>query len=172
MRIFINFNNFGCFEKIKKMKILKKLKTIKRLYSVGTKGVKKIFENESIIFWEITVNPTEKTGIHQHFHDYIYYIIKSSELKITDKDGKFLKNIKTKEGDCFPWVLKDDKLIGQDSELPAIHEAQNSGNEVFKEVLVEFKNNPNKIKRLEEELIIEKNKVKELEEKIKELSKL
>ena len=41
---------------------------------MGEVGTTKVYENEKIIVWEFTLEPGEETPLHEHKHDYIFYI--------------------------------------------------------------------------------------------------
>ena len=47
---------------------------------MGEVGTTKVYENEKIIVWEFTLEPGEETPLHEHKHDYIFYIQNGSKL--------------------------------------------------------------------------------------------
>lgn len=38
-------------------------------------GTKKVFENDRVIVWEMTLEPGDSTGQHTHEHDYFFRVI-------------------------------------------------------------------------------------------------
>ena len=41
-------------------------------------GTKKIFENEKFALWEMVLEPGERTEVHTHSHDYVFYVLEGS----------------------------------------------------------------------------------------------
>lgn len=63
---------------------------------MGEVGTTKVYENEKIIVWEFTLEPGEETPLHEHKHDYIFYIQNGSKLQVFGEEGNDLDAVKSK----------------------------------------------------------------------------
>jgi len=109
---------------------------------MGNVGTTKIFENEKIIVWEFSLKPGEETPIHEHQHDYIFYILNGSTLQVFDERGADLGTLDASTGTVFAFKVEDGHLVsvdGKNHKVPVTHSAKNIGTEDYREILVETK---------------------------------
>lgn len=105
-------------------------------------GTRKVFENDCIIVWEFELEPGEKTPVHTHEHDYIFYVIDGTTLEVFDADDRPLGDLVVKSGDVIALRCEGGELISTDGKghrVPATHSARNGGTTRYREVLVETK---------------------------------
>ena len=102
-------------------------------------GTKKVFENDRVIVWEMTLEPGESTGQHTHEHDYFFQVIAGSTLETISSDGTSLGSFEFDSGSTHFLTQKGDELIYGDIRVPAAHEAKNVGSDRYHEILVELK---------------------------------
>ena len=105
-------------------------------------GSNVVFENNKIKVWEFYLEPGEKTPVHTHEMDYIFYVIDGSSLEVFDADDNFLSTFDVADGDVVPLRLEGDELvvIGNESHrLSATHSARNAGPNRYREILIETK---------------------------------
>jgi hypothetical protein len=109
---------------------------------LGDVGSKKLFENDKVILWEFVLEPGERTPLHKHQHDYVWYVLEGTTLEVFDKDDKFLGSFEAPTGAIFPLRLEGDELVTTDDKglrAPATHSARNGGATRYREILVETK---------------------------------
>jgi hypothetical protein len=105
-------------------------------------GTTKIFENDKIILWEFVLEPGERTPVHTHHHDYVFYVLEGSTLEVFDTNGAALGGFEARTGDTFPLRCEGGMLISSDDKglrAPATHSARNAGASRYREILVETK---------------------------------
>ncbi len=105
-------------------------------------GTKVVFEDDRIKVWELELSPGQKTAIHTHEMDYMFYVIAGSSLEILDEQDNRIGIFEYRDGDVLPLKLDGDELVvvGDESlRVPATHAARNVGNELYRELLVEEK---------------------------------
>ena len=105
-------------------------------------GTAKVFENERIAIWELALAPGEKTGVHTHRHDYVFYVIEGSRLETYDANEVPLFEFDTAAGDVFVARCEGGELIvgeGDGFRVSATHGARNVGTTPYREILVETK---------------------------------
>ena len=102
-------------------------------------GTKKVFENDKVIVWEMTLEPGESTGQHTHENEYFFQVISGSTLETISSDGVSLGEFDVATGSTHYLTLEDDELVYGDIRVPARHEARNVGSGRYHEILVELK---------------------------------
>jgi redox-sensitive bicupin YhaK (pirin superfamily) len=110
--------------------------------TLGDVGSTKLFENDKVILWEFVLEPGEKTPLHTHKHDYVWYVLEGTTLEVFDKDDKSLYSFEAPTGAIFPLCLEGDELVTTDGKglrAPATHSARNRGPTRYREILVETK---------------------------------
>jgi len=110
--------------------------------SPGDVGSTKLFENDKVILWEFLLEPGEKTPLHTHRHDYVWYVLEGTTLEVFDADDQYLGKFEAPTGAIFPLRLEGDELVTTDGKglrAPATHSARNGGPTRYREILVETK---------------------------------
>ena len=102
-------------------------------------GTKKVFENDKVIVWEMTLEPGESTGQHTHENEYFFQVISGSTLETISADGVSLGEFEFATGSTHYLTLEGDELVYGDVRVPARHEARNVGSERYHEILVELR---------------------------------
>ncbi|MEE8256527.1 MAG: hypothetical protein V3R60_01440 [Acidobacteriota bacterium] len=87
----------------------------------------------------MVLEPGERTGVHTHSRDYVFYVIEGSTGELTDKDGIVLGNLDLKAGNNMSFRLEGEELVAGELRVPATHSARNFGTTRFREILVETK---------------------------------
>ena len=108
----------------------------------GDVGTQKLYEDDKIIFWELILEPGEKTPCHTHLLDYVWYVIEGTTLEIFDKNDQYLGSFEAPTGAVFPLRLEGDELLTTDDKglrAPATHRARNAGPTHYREIRVETK---------------------------------
>ncbi len=108
-------------------------------------GSTKLFENDDVIIWDFLLEPGEKTEVHTHLHDYVWYVLEGTTLEVFDKDDNRLGSFESPTGAVFPLRLEGDELVTTDDKglrAPATHAARNAGPTRYREILVETKRKP------------------------------
>ncbi len=100
---------------------------------------KKLFENEKVIVWEMSLEPGESTGVHTHKHEYFFHVLEGSVLDTIDADGNSLGELEFPSGSTHYLALDGDELIFSGIRVPATHDAKNVGPNRYREILVELK---------------------------------
>ncbi len=105
-------------------------------------GSKVIFEDDKIKVWEFSLEPGERTPVHTHEMEYIFYVIHGSTLDVFDADDEAVMSLDLNDGDVVPLRLEGDELVvvGDDSlRVPVTHSARNAGTTRYDEILIEKK---------------------------------
>jgi len=102
-------------------------------------ATRKLFENDRVIVWEMTLAPGESTGVHTHANDYFFQVLSGSVLETFDADGASLGEFEFREGSTNYLTLRGDQLYLGDVHVPATHDAKNVGTTAYREILVELK---------------------------------
>ena len=105
-------------------------------------GTKVVFEDDKIKLWEFNLEPGERTPVHTHEMDYIFYVIDGTTLEVFDADDNNLGPLKVASGDTVALRLEGDELVVVDDEsirFPATHSARNGGPNRYREILIETK---------------------------------
>lgn len=102
-------------------------------------GTKKVFENDRVIVWEMTLEPGESTGLHTHENEYFFQVISGSTLETVSSHGASLGEFDFSTGSTHYLKLEGDELVYGDLRVPAEHEAKNVGSSRYYEILVELK---------------------------------
>jgi hypothetical protein len=102
-------------------------------------GTKKVFENDKVIVWEMTLEPGESTGQHTHENEYFFQVISGSTLETISADGVSLGEFEFATGSTHYLTLEGDELVYGDVRVPARHEARNVGSDRYHEILVELR---------------------------------
>jgi hypothetical protein len=107
--------------------------------SMADIATKKIFENERFALWEMVLEPGERTEVHTHTHDYVFYVLEGSTGEVSDKDGNPVGALEMKAGDSYFFRIEGRELVSGDFRIPLTHSARNVGKTRFREILVESK---------------------------------
>jgi hypothetical protein len=99
----------------------------------------KLFENEKIILWEMTLEPGESTGVHTHVRNYVVHILEGSDLEVFDGKGQLLFRRNFAAGMTAAPRFEGKELVDGELRVPATHSAKNVGTTRFREILVETK---------------------------------
>ncbi|HEY5647803.1 MAG TPA: cupin domain-containing protein [Pseudomonadales bacterium] len=102
-------------------------------------GTRKLFENDRIILWEMTLEPGESTGMHTHEHEYFFHVLSGSVLETLDAGGRSLGESEFRAGKTYYLTLDGDELVLGNARAPAKHDAKNVGSGRYHEILVELK---------------------------------
>ncbi len=102
-------------------------------------GTNKVFENDRVIVWEMTLEPGESTGQHTHEHDYFFQVIAGSTLETIASSGASLGGFEFATGSTHFLTRDGDELIYGNARVPATHDAKNVGSGRYHEILVELK---------------------------------
>lgn len=105
-------------------------------------GTKVVFEDEKIKVWEFNLEPGERTPVHTHEMEYIFYVIEGSTLEVFDANDNQLPSLVLQNGDVVALRIEDGELvvIGDESvRVPVTHYARNAGTSLYREILVEKK---------------------------------
>ena len=105
-------------------------------------GSNVVFEDDKIKVWEFNLEPGERTPVHTHEMDYIFYVIDGTTLEVFDADDNELGPLEVASGDVVALRLEGDELvlIGDESKrVPATHSARNGGPNRYREILIETK---------------------------------
>ena len=102
-------------------------------------GTTKLFENEKVVVWEMVLEPGEKTGVHTHGNDYLFYANEGSTVEVMDEDGEVLDELEITTGSVMYLSIDGDELVAGENRFPATHDAKNIGTTRYREILVEFK---------------------------------
>lgn len=108
-------------------------------------GKKKVYENDQIIVWDFTLEPGEETPLHRHDKSYIWYAINGGPLDCEDADGNDLGIFNVPTGSVYDIRHDGKNTLEVVSEadngvlFPDTHKAKNVGNELYHEILIEFK---------------------------------
>ena len=106
---------------------------------MGDVATTKLLENDRVIVWEFLLEPGESTDVHTHEHDYIIQVIEGSTLEATDADGGNPMPLEFKPNDTY-WVeVRDGRIVAPGVDVSATHNAANTGNSRYREILVELK---------------------------------
>lgn len=101
-------------------------------------GTTKLFENDRVIVWEMTLPPGANTGIHTHNHTYFFQVLEGSTLN-TLVDGESVGEFEFPTGSTHFLDRDGDELVYGDLRVSATHDAQNIGDTPYREILVELK---------------------------------
>jgi len=99
---------------------------------------KKLLENDKVIVWELLLLPGERTGVHQHQHDYIVHVIEGSTLRATDANGE-IADVPLNADDTFYFRIEGEVATSGDLQTTASHDAENIGPNRYREIMVEMK---------------------------------
>ena len=102
-------------------------------------ATRKLFENEKVIVWEMTLEPGEHTGVHTHEHEYFFHVLEGSVIDTLDADGNSVGEFEFRSDSTHYLTLDGDQLVLGDIRAPATHDAKNIGPNRYHEILVEFK---------------------------------
>jgi len=100
---------------------------------------RKVFENDRVAVWEMSLEPGESTGMHTHKNTYFFQVIEGSTLKTVGPDGTDYGDLPLAPGDTIFVDVEGDTVRVGDLTGPATHEAVNVGGTRYFEILVELK---------------------------------
>ena len=109
---------------------------------MGEVGTRKVFEDDKVILWEFELAPGERTPVHTHTHDYVFYVLEGSRLEVFGANDEPLGAFDANTGDVFALVCEKGELRSRDDKglrAPATHSARNAGTRRYREILVETK---------------------------------
>ena len=105
-------------------------------------GSEVVFEDDKIKVWEFHLAPGERTALHTHELEYVFYVLSGSTLEVFDANDGFLTSLDFADGDVLPLRLEAGELIvigDESTRLPATHWARNAGSTPYREILIEKK---------------------------------
>ena len=102
-------------------------------------GTTKLFENDRVIVWDLTLAPGEGSGVHTHENTYFFQVLEGSTLETLDAEGNSLGSFDFETGSTVWLDLDGDDVVLNDLRVPATHDAKNVGNNPYREILVELK---------------------------------
>ena len=106
-------------------------------------GTQKVFEDDRVIVWHLDLEPGEEGARHTHELDYVVRILSGSTLEVFGPQGELLDTVELEAGEAVSFRIDGDKIVSDRPGYPAVpatHSARNIGANVFREVLIEFKN--------------------------------
>jgi len=74
-------------------------------------GSKIVFEDEKVKVWEFNLEPGEKTSLHTHELDYVFYVIDGANLEVFDADDNDLGTLELSSGQVVPIRVEGDELV-------------------------------------------------------------
>ena len=87
----------------------------------------------------MVLEPGERTEVHTHSHDYVFYVLEGSTGEVSDKEGNPVGTLEMKAGDSYFFDSKAGTLFRAIFESLFTHSARNVGSTRFREILVESK---------------------------------
>ena len=93
-------------------------------------GSKLLFENDRVRVWDLRLAPGESTGVHAHHCDYFYVVIGDGEFEALNADGSVLHRGPMQDGEVHFRAIDGE---------PAVHEAINTGQRQWRNIVVELK---------------------------------
>lgn len=105
-------------------------------------GTRKVYENDDVVLWEFFLEPGEKTQLHTHTRDIVFYVVDGSPLKVFDAEGNEIASVPTVTGQVMAFRLNGEEFVAEGVEglsVPATHMTQNVGDTTYREILVELK---------------------------------
>lgn len=110
----------------------------------GNVGTKVVFENDKIKVWDFVLEPVETTEMHHHDKSYIWYAVEGGFLDCDDEHGNDLGVFEVPTGSVWDIKCNEDNLeimseLNNGTLFPRTHNAKNSGDSRYREILIEFK---------------------------------
>jgi redox-sensitive bicupin YhaK (pirin superfamily) len=105
-------------------------------------GTRKVYENDDVVLWENFLKPGEKTKMHTHTRDYLFYVVEGSTIKVFDAEGNEAEKVSIATGQVVAFRLRGKELVVEGVEgftVPATHMNQNVGDTPYREIVVELK---------------------------------
>ena len=105
-------------------------------------GSKVVFEDDKVKVWEFNLEPGEKTPVHTHEMDYVFYVIDGATLDVFDADDNDLGTLELESGQVVPIRVEGDELVmikDPTRRVPVTHSALNRGPNRYREILIETK---------------------------------
>jgi len=105
-------------------------------------GSKIVFEDEKVKVWEFNLEPGEKTSLHTHELDYVFYVIDGANLEVFDADDNDLGTLELSSGQVVPIRVEGDELVvinDPSRRVPVTHSARNASANRYREILIETK---------------------------------
>jgi hypothetical protein len=118
------------------------MEIVGELIAMSGVGTRVVFEDDRIKVWELELDPGQKTAVHTHEMDYVFYVMNGSSLEILDEENNSLGVFEYDDGDVMPLRLEGEVLVGAGDEslrVPATHAARNVGDTPYREILIEKK---------------------------------
>lgn len=106
-------------------------------------GTQKVFEDERVAVWHLDIEPGERVAQHTHKLDYVVRILSGSTLEVFGPDKELLDTVELETGGAVCFRVEGDEIVSDRPGypiVPATHSARNIGANIFREVLIEFKN--------------------------------
>jgi hypothetical protein len=102
-------------------------------------ATRKLFENDKVAVWEMTLAPGESSGVHTHRRDVLFHVIEGSTLQVSDASGTVLVTHPMPPDFTILLKCEGDELTSELVRLPATHETRNVGETRYREFVVELK---------------------------------
>ena len=106
---------------------------------MGDVATKKLYENDKVIVWDLTLEPGERTGVHTHKLDYMLHVLEGSTLRAYDGDGTVMADVPLEDETTLYFAVKDGIATANGLQTNATHEAENVGTGRYREIMVEVK---------------------------------
>jgi hypothetical protein len=99
-------------------------------------GTELLFENERVRVWSMTIPPGGSSPVHRHRRDWLYaYVTDDNLMETRFADGRRERSL---FGDGFVGFYR----VGDVEHPDLTHALHNAGDHVHRQILVEFKNEP------------------------------
>ena len=105
-------------------------------------GTEVVFEDDKIKVWEFYLGSGERTPLHTHEFDYVFYVLSGGTLDVFDAENEFVTSLELATGSVMPISLQGAELVVVGDEavrVPATHWARNAGATRYREILIEKK---------------------------------
>jgi hypothetical protein len=85
-------------------------------------GTRKLFENDRVIVWDFTLEPSERTAVHTHTRDYVFCVLEAGGgEELFDANGALLGRGQIIAGETHYVELRGSELVSDFMRYPASH---------------------------------------------------
>ena len=106
-------------------------------------GTHQVFEDDRVIVWHMDLEHGARCERHTNELDYAVRILSGSTLEVFGPNDELLDTFELEAGGAICFRIDGDKIVSDREGYPAVpatHSVRNVGVTVFREVLIEFKN--------------------------------
>ena len=106
-------------------------------------GTQKVFENDRVVVWHLDLEPGEQGERHTHELDFVDHIRSGSTLEVLGPDGESLNTVEAQAGGVHSFRVDEGQVVSDRPGfpvVPATHSTRNVGANIFRGVVIEFKN--------------------------------